>query len=196
MVAAFAAAGTVGLTAMAGIVRRHPSNRIDIDLYNRLTSDNGQLLGLANAVLEVAGSALALGGVAIAAAGGSWIRWRSARTVAYPLASVAFTGVLADHVLKPLVGRRIPGGALSWPSGTTAVVVAAALAGGLLIVARDGRVRPLVVALAAAAPLSVGTCLLLTGYHFTTDIVGGAMLGSMVPLGLALLHDWTRLDAS
>lgn len=66
----------------------------------------------------------------------------------------------------------------SYPSGHEASIVVAA--GTLVLVTRWYRARWLAVAGVGAAALVMGIALLVTGTHWSTDVVGGALLGFSV----------------
>jgi membrane-associated phospholipid phosphatase len=106
---------------------------------------------------------------------------------------VPAAAVLAELVLKPLVGRTLMG-ALSFPSGTETRVFAVAAVFAVLLA---GPVRPRVPAgvrlvLAAAVLLgaaAVAVALVVLGQHYFTDTVGGAAVGIAVALATALVID-------
>jgi len=108
----------------------------------------------------------------------------------------------AEAAVKYLVDRRPPRWgqlppswlhenpmlALSYPSGHVAITTTLALVG--LLVLRAGRVRRALAAaalVAAAATIGVvGVSLVVLGFHFASDVVGGAALGVAVTLTAAL----------
>jgi undecaprenyl-diphosphatase len=83
--------------------------------------------------------------------------------------------------LKRVVPRPDTGGHLteagSYPSGHMALTVA--MVGGVLILLVP-RTRWWHWALVALAPLAMACCLLYGGIHWTSDVVGGALLGATV----------------
>ncbi|MGW8742301.1 phosphatase PAP2 family protein [Streptomyces sp. NPDC055794] len=112
--------------------------------------------------------------VVAAAVGALVVRWPRAAVfvVAGPGLSVA-----ATKLLKPVVGRTIHDGHLSYPSGHTAFLTAFALAVALLVTGRlrlGGAAGPsLVLATATAAGAAMGWAQVALGAHYPTDAVGG-----------------------
>jgi membrane-associated phospholipid phosphatase len=114
-------------------------------------------------------------------------RFRGALLVAI---AVPVAGGLTDHVLKPLVDRTSFGTPL-YPSGHTAAVTTMAVA-AVLVLTGPGR-PPLPAAprwllsagLIALIPV-VAIGLVLSHYHYFTDTIGGAAVGTAVVLGTAL----------
>lgn len=92
---------------------------------------------------------------------------------------VAGTGLAVGttKLLKPLVGRTIHDGHLSYPSGHTAFATALALAVALLATGRLGLGRTagtsLVLATALAAGIAMGWAQVALGAHYPTDALGG-----------------------
>ncbi|CAM5678289.1 phosphatase PAP2 family protein [Streptomyces purpurascens] len=92
---------------------------------------------------------------------------------------VAGTGLAVGttKLLKPLVGRTIHDGHLSYPSGHTAFATALALAVALLATGRLGLGRTagtsLVLAAALAAGVAMGWAQVALGAHYPTDALGG-----------------------
>lgn len=83
----------------------------------------------------------------------------------------------ATTLLKPLVGRTIHGGHLSYPSGHTAFVTALALVVALVATGRLGLGRTagtsLVLAAALVAGAAMGWAQVALGAHYPTDVLGG-----------------------
>ncbi|MDK1476378.1 phosphatase PAP2 family protein [Streptomyces sp. 549] len=92
---------------------------------------------------------------------------------------VAGTGLAvgATKLLKPLVGRTIHDGHLSYPSGHTAFLTALALVVALLVTGRLGLGRTASTSLVLAAGLVVGGAMgwaqVALGAHYPTDTLGG-----------------------
>ena len=119
-------------------------------------------------------------------------RWRGAVLVAV---AVPVANVLAEHVLKPLVGRTLPSGALSFPSGHetrmfTVAVALAVLFAGPLRSHLPAVVRLLSALVVLTAVGAVAAALVGKGAHYFTDTVGGAAVGTAVVLATALVLDW------
>jgi membrane-associated phospholipid phosphatase len=118
-------------------------------------------------------------------------RWRGALLVAVAVPAAAG---LTELILKPLIGRTLMG-ALSFPSGTEARVFALAAAFAVLLADPVRRPRiPAAVRLALSvvvllAAVAVAVALVGLGQHYFTDTVGGAAVGTVVALGIALILD-------
>jgi undecaprenyl-diphosphatase len=137
-------------------------------------------------VLPLGVLALALAAVAIRRG------WSAvALAVAGPLAAV----LLAELMLKPLVGRTHEGG-LALPSGHTTSIAALAWVFVLMFVAGGtGRLwlRVALVGLAVLAVLGVAASMVALERHYATDTVAGALVATAVVGTVALLLDaWER----
>jgi membrane-associated phospholipid phosphatase len=118
------------------------------------------------------------------------------------LAATALLGIAAISVLttalKPIVDRRIHDGFLSYPSGHTAAVTAAAMVVGLLLadLLHAGAIAGTAIVLATAVlggGLMAGAQIALSA-HYPTDTVGGfgcALL--VIPLTAAVIDRLVRL---
>jgi membrane-associated phospholipid phosphatase len=142
--------------------------------------------------LALPGSALPLIAVSIAIAVGCLIARRPNGAV-LALTAVPVTAFLDDTVLKHLVGRT-HFGQLSFPSGHTASAMTLAAVLGVLLhdparptAARAARAAPVVIACAVTALVGAGVIGLR--WHYFTDTVGGAALGTGTVLTLAFLID-------
>jgi hypothetical protein len=97
----------------------------------------------------------------------------------------------AEHIVKPLVDRRVLSGSLSYPSGTTTATAAVATVAVWLVWLYAG---PCLAALAAlpAALVSGSVAIAVVGlsWHYFTDSVAGVLYGTGVVLlvGSASLH--------
>jgi membrane-associated phospholipid phosphatase len=109
---------------------------------------------------------------------------------ALTLISVPIAFGVTEFVLKPLVHEKIDN-FLTFPSGhTEAVICVAAILGVLLLPGGPPRwVRVLPVAVAAAAGVAVAVSMIALDYHYFTDTVAGAAVGTAVVLSTALLLD-------
>ncbi|MFF3849724.1 phosphatase PAP2 family protein [Streptomyces sp. NPDC002328] len=98
-------------------------------------------------------------------------------------------------LLKPLVGRTIHDGHLSYPSGHTAFLTALALVAGLLATGRLGLGRTagtwLVLAAALVAGAAMGWAQVALGAHYPTDVLGGWCTALAVVPATAWLVDRT-----
>jgi undecaprenyl-diphosphatase len=96
-------------------------------------------------------------------------RWRAAACVVGPL----LTAVLVEFVLKPTVGRHYLG-VLSYPSGNVADVAAVVTA---LALAVPRPARPVVVVAGAVAVGMMTVAVVGLRWHYPTDALAGAVLG-------------------
>jgi len=106
---------------------------------------------------------------------------------------VTLASALTEFVLKPLVHRTILG-YLTYPSGHTTVLFALAAALAIvLLTPRSGRSHPAVRIAAVAAAVFVASVVGLTmvgqQFHYFTDTVAGAAVGTGVVIGVAFLLD-------
>lgn len=108
---------------------------------------------------------------------------------AAPLAAMATTSL----VLKPVVDRT-RSGELAFPSGHTTAITSMACAVAVLVLSSpDVRRAWRYSVLGAAALLSLGVAVSMTGrgYHYPSDTVGGLAVGVGVVLAVALVLDRT-----
>ena len=120
-------------------------------------------------------------------------RWRGAvlACVAVP-AAVALT----DFVLKPLVGRTIRG-YTCFPSGHATAMFALAAACAILLASPPrprlpGTMRLLLALGAGLVAAAVAAAMVARGYHYFTDTVAGAAVGTGMVLLAALIIDGAR----
>lgn len=115
----------------------------------------------------------------------------------YRTAVVTLVGVLVTvgvtTVLKPIVGRKIHGEFLSYPSGHTAMATALALVLAFLLVDKlTLRRLPavlVVLGLALVAGLAMGWAQVALGAHYPTDALGGFCTALVVVPAVAWLVD-------
>jgi membrane-associated phospholipid phosphatase len=184
--------GCAAVTAALGAVLagHHRPSRLDaaVDgwLARSLSHDHAQLADLSRLGQPAQVTVLA---VVLLLACAAARRWRGCVLTAVAVPAAA---VLAELVLKPLVGRRATWGALTYPSVHAASDFAIAAAFALLLVTAK-RLRPVVRAVVAAAAFGVAGAVALAmvslGYHYFTDAVGGACVGVAVVLLTALAAD-------
>jgi membrane-associated phospholipid phosphatase len=102
---------------------------------------------------------------------------------------------LTEDVLKPLVHRTITSSHyLTYPSGHTTGLFALTTALAVVLLSpRSGRPRPIVrigvIAVAVVVSCLVGMAMIGRDFHYFTDTVGGAAVGTGVVLGTAFLLD-------
>lgn len=109
------------------------------------------------------------------------------------LVAGAGIAVGATMVLKPLVGRTIHGGHLSYPSGHTAFATALALVAAMLATGRLGLGRgagtSLVLGAALVAGAAMGWAQVALDAHYPTDALGGWFTALAVVPATAWLTD-------
>src|SRR5262249_46450390 len=115
-------------------------------------------------------------------------RYRGAALLAL---SVPAAAVITERLLKPLVGRTALG-FLSFPSGHATGTFALATAIAVLLAgapALPGAVRLAAVVIAFAVASVAAAAMIALGFHYFTDAVAGAAVGSGTVLAAALLLD-------
>jgi membrane-associated phospholipid phosphatase len=144
----------------------------------------GSLLGGLPA-MTVMTAALALGCLAVRRLSGALL----------PVFGVLLASGLTEGVLKPLVHRTITvNHFLTFPSGHTTGMFALSTALAVILLSpRSGRPRPAVrvavVAVAVVVSCLVGLAMVALGFHYFTDTLGGAAVGTAAVLGTAFLLD-------
>ena len=115
------------------------------------------------------------------------VRRRDALGVLLAIASPVLALLVAEDLLKPLVGRRMSGegSAFVFPSGTVTVVTASVVATVVLAYRWDGRARVLIAAVVLGIiPLGVAAVVVALDWHYATDAIGGLALGTATVLAL------------
>jgi membrane-associated phospholipid phosphatase len=163
----------LGGATLAGIafVHRPNENRLDAFGFNALPADPNSHVFHEIALL---GSLPALIiGIVLAIALSIWRdRARTAACAIGPIVAVLIT----EQVAKPLVGRTVTtAGGYSYPSGT--VTAAAALA-TVVMLASPTLFRPLAAVLGAGVIAVVSAAVIAMRWHFPTDALGGACVGT------------------
>jgi hypothetical protein len=116
--------------------------------------------------------------------------WAASRRDA-PAAAVSVFGPLvavltAEHIVKPLVDRRVLVGSLSYPSGTTTAAAAvAAVAVWLVWRFAGARLAGFALVPAAAVSFAVAVAVVGLSWHYLTDSVAGVAYGAGVVLIVA-----------
>lgn len=104
------------------------------------------------------------------------------------LSAQALKQLLADP--RPGVASGAPIGEAAWPSGHSTAAMTVAL---LAILLAPRRLRPTAALLGAVLALGVGLGMVVTGYHYPTDIFGGYLCAAAWVLGAALVMlEWQR----
>jgi undecaprenyl-diphosphatase len=117
--------------------------------------------------------------------------WRRYRGAALLAISIPAAAVITERLLKPLVGRTLLG-FLSFPSGHATGTFALATAITVLLAGAPGapraaRLAAAVIAFAAAS--AVAAAMIALGFHYFTDAVAGAAVGTGTVLATALVLD-------
>jgi len=121
-----------------------------------------------------------------------WRRYRGAVLLAISIPAAA---VITERLLKPLVGRTALG-FLSFPSGHATGTFALATAIAVLLAGAAGvprAVRLAVVVTAFAIASAVAAAMIALGFHYFTDAVAGAAVGTGTVLATALVLDLLML---
>ncbi|MFH9063296.1 phosphatase PAP2 family protein [Streptomyces coeruleorubidus] len=130
----------------------------------------------------------------VVAAVASCLLLRRPRAAVFIVAGAALA-VGTTKALKPVVGRTIHDGHLSYPSGHTAFLTALALMVALLAAGRLGLGRTagtsLVLAAALVAGAAMGWAQVALGAHYPTDVLGGWCTALAVIPAAAWLIDRT-----
>lgn len=99
------------------------------------------------------------------------------------VAGPALAVALNTWVLKPAFGRFYYDDHLAYPSGHT--VSLAAVATVLVLLARPGPATAVITAIGVLTVAAAGAGAVVLGYHYPTDIVGGAAFGVAVVCAVA-----------
>lgn len=111
------------------------------------------------------------------------------------VAGIVVASLLTEEVLKPVVHRTIGSNHyLTYPSGhTTGLFALSAALAVVLLGSRSGRpglaVRITAAVLALLVSSIVGAAMIGLSYHYFTDAVAGAAVGTAVVIGIAFLLD-------
>jgi membrane-associated phospholipid phosphatase len=173
---------------LSKVVHDDDIGRADAGLSRWLAGQRSDGLNDVTAVTSAVGGTLTitiLAVVAVAVAALVWRRWREPMLVA-----VAVVGEVAIFLaVTSLVDRQRPPvrhldeapPTSSFPSGHTAATVV--LYGALAVLAseraRSALVRGVFLTLAVVLPLLVASSRLYRGMHYTTDVLGGLLLGGV-----------------
>lgn len=197
--AALLVAGCVAVTACLALAFGHQASAgrldaaMDARIQSALSSYQGplHLLSGLGGLPSVAGLTAALVLACLVTR-----RWRGAALAGLAVPAAV---TLTEFVLKPLVGRSIHGYA-SFPSGHTTAVFALAATCVVLLANPPGprlprAVRVLLVAGAVLVAAVVPVAMVALGFHYFTDTVAGAAVGTGTVLLIALLIDLARPPA-
>jgi membrane-associated phospholipid phosphatase len=124
--------------------------------------------------------------------------WRRYRGAALLAISIPAAAVITERLLKPLVGRTSLG-FLSFPSGHATGTFALATAITVLLAGAPGlprAVRLAAAAIAFAVASLVAAAMIALGFHYFTDAVAGAAVGTGTVLATALLLDGPFMPAT
>lgn len=190
--AAVLAVGCLVLVAVLGITSAHQGHGYAVDraVYSWVTGLGipQHSLALFSRIGGVTAVMLLTAALAVAC-----LAARRVSGAVLAVVGVVLASALTEAVLKPLVHRTITG-YLSYPSGHTtglfALVTAIAV---VLLGPRSARPGPVVrVAAVAAAALvasAVGLAMVGQQFHYFTDTIAGAAVGTGVVIGVAFLLD-------
>ena len=96
--------------------------------------------------------------------------------------------VVAESVIKPLVGRANGGGGLMFPSGTVTVVTASAAVAVLLVYRWAGVTRAIIAALTLGiVPVVMFVTVVELQWHLATDAIAGLALGIALVCAVAAI---------
>ncbi|NIJ12657.1 membrane-associated phospholipid phosphatase [Saccharomonospora amisosensis] len=122
--------------------------------------------------------------LAVAGIAGTCLRRHRPAAAVLAVTAPATAVALNTWLLKPAFGRRY-GENLVYPSGHTVLFVSVLTV--LVILARTGRQRGLVLAAGAVLLALAGIAMVGLGYHYATDVVGGVGFGVTVTAAIAVL---------
>jgi PAP2 superfamily protein len=123
------------------------------------------------------------------------VLWRRYRAAALLAISIPAAAVITERLLKPLVGRTALG-FLSFPSGHATGTFALATAITVLLAGAPGVPRAVRLGAAATAftvAAAATAAMIALGFHYFTDAVAGAAVGTGTVLATALLLDLLML---
>ena len=168
-------AGGALLAAMAIVgvffVHRPAENRLDAFGFSVLPDEpNNRIWHL---LADVGTVRVVLATILVAVALTLWRDWRrSLACVIGPLAALGLT----EEIAKPLASRNVyPFGAHSFPSGTVTAAAAVATVG---VLALPRALRALGALAAGALIVCVSAAVIALRWHFATDTLGGACVGT------------------
>ena len=140
--------------------------------------------------------------VFIAIAAGVWFYGRKGRGKAGVVVAAPAVGGLVSGAFKVMFGRVRPAGALlfneksfSFPSGhaTTSAAVAVTLC---YVLAREGIIPwRAAILIGGVVPLIVGLTRIYLDVHWTTDVLGGWIVGLFISAMCAALYEYLRRSA-
>ena len=190
--AALLAVGCLVLVVVLGIISAHQSHGDAVDrAVDSWVIGLGIPLRAMSLVSRIGGGPAAT--LLTAALAAACLAVRRVNGAVLAVGGLGLASALTEFVLKPLIDRTLDGD-LSYPSGHTTGLFALAAAIAVMMVApRSGRPRPAVRIAAVVAAILIGSAVGLAmvgqSYHYFTDTVAGAAVGTGVVIGLAFLLD-------
>ena len=189
--AAILVAACAGTTALLGIWLGHGAHTDPVDT----AVDSGVRASLAGhrkllELLARPGDLPAIAGITAILVLACLLR-RRYRGAALLALSVPAAAVITERLLKPLVGRTALG-FLSFPSGHATGTFALATAITVLLAGTPALSRPVrlaAVVIAFAIASAAAAAMIALGFHYFTDAVAGAAVGTGTVLTAALLLD-------
>lgn len=170
-------------------------NRVDAAVDVRVRARLAEHARLFSLAARLGSPAVVVGGSALLAVLCALARW--GRGAVFALAAAPLAGGITDLVLKPAIDRTHNYAGLQFPSGHTTGAFALALTVVVLLLPTaqtrlvSAIVRLLLGALALAVAAVVAVAVVVLGWHYSTDAVGGAATALAVVIGLAAVIDVT-----
>ncbi|HEY2507392.1 MAG TPA: phosphatase PAP2 family protein [Streptosporangiaceae bacterium] len=154
-------------------------------------SAHARILGLVHDLGETVQATIITAAIAVASLAARRLNGAILVVVSVPLA------VVLTEVAKHLV-RHTLGGYPDYPSGHTTVLFAMATSIAILLVSPPHRrppaaARVTLVVIASLVGCAVGVAMIGLGFHYFTDTVGGAAVGTGVVLAMTFLLDSRRI---
>ena len=182
----------LGGAAVAGyaLVRRPWANRLDAAGFAAIPANPND--PFYHQIAKAGSLPVLLGGIVLAIALSIWRDWpRAVACLIRALGAVLIT----ERVAKPLVARHlVTFGGDSYPSGT---VTAAAALVTVVVLAAPVLLRPLVGLGGVIVVAAVGIAVVGMRWHFPTDVIGGACVGTGAVLTLdAVIHALASVAAT
>jgi membrane-associated phospholipid phosphatase len=186
-------AAAIGVTVWLGIVDYHDkwANDWDLRMSYRLSHRFAGHLGLMKHIADLGGQlpvvVFSTAIVALAAV------WRRPRAIALAVGAPLLAVLLTEGIVKPWV-HRAPFGVDTYPSGHSTGIFAVTTVLAIVLIGpsaprRWAPLRWVIAYLALLVACAVAVALVAAGFHFATDVIGGACIGALTACLLALAID-------